>query len=98
VDLFGEQTVQVAVMLVHSAWVLVVGTLFMLLSVRLATSAMQNPMPLRVPLRTGRLVLPERSQMPWDLALQTSLPARGPPGCAPPFAVSSLHRSSPPIS
>jgi hypothetical protein len=100
VELFGEQSVQltaqVTAMIVHSAWVLVVGTLFMLLSVHLATSAVQKPAVARVPtLRVGRLVLPERSQMPWELGLQTSLPTRGPPGVGDRSLALPIHESSP---
>jgi len=80
VDHFGEQTVQVAVTAVTAAIVLLLAMLFMLLAVRIATLAMPKPMLARVPLRTGRLVLPETSQIPWDLGLKTSLPTRGPPG------------------
>ena len=79
-DLFGEQTVQVAVTAVTAAIVLLVAVLFMLLAVRIATLALGTPMLARAPLRTGRLVLPEMSQIPWDLWLKTSLPTRGPPG------------------
>lgn len=83
-------------MLAHSAWVLVVGTLFMLLSVRLATSVIERPTLVRAPLHTGRLVSPEPSELLADLGLQTSLPTRGPPGRRSPASL--FHGSSPPVS
>jgi hypothetical protein len=85
VDLFGEQTVQVAATAAQAALLLLAAVLLMLLSVHLATSAMEKPLLARVPRRTGRLVLPDSSEMISDLGLRTRLPTRGPPG-------SSIHR------
>jgi hypothetical protein len=90
VDLFGEQSVQVAVTVLEAAMLLLAASLLLLLSVHVATSAMPKPMLARVPRRTGRLVLPEVSEFHPAPGLETSLPTRGPPG-------SSVHRvSSPP--
>jgi len=80
VELFGEQTVQVMATVINAAIVLLMAVAFMLLSVRLARLAIPKPALARVPLHTGRLVLPERSDMPSELRLQRSLPTRGPPG------------------
>jgi len=80
VDLFGDQTVQVAATAIEAAIVLLAALLLMLLSVHVAKSAIARPMLARVPQRTGRLVLPERFEMISDAGLQTSLPTRGPPG------------------
>jgi hypothetical protein len=81
VDLLGEQTVQVMATVINAAIVLLMALLIMLLSVRLARLATGKPALARVPLHTtGRLVLPDRSDMPSELRLQRSLPTRGPPG------------------
>ena len=80
VDHFGEQSVQVMATVINAAIVLLMAVAFMLLSVRLARLAIPKPALARVPLHTGRLVLPERSDMPSELRLQRSLPTRGPPG------------------
>jgi len=53
--------------------------LLMLLSVHLATSALQRPTLVRIPRHTGRLVLPDQSETLSDLGLQISLPTQGPP-------------------
>ena len=79
-ELFGEQTVQVMATVINAAIVLLMAVAFMLLSVRLARLAIGKPALARVPLHTGRLVLPERSDMTSELRLQRSLPTRGPPG------------------
>ena len=79
-ELFGEQTVQVMATVINAAIVLLMAVAFMLLSVRLARLAIPKPALARVPLHTGRLVLPELSDMPSELRLQRSLPTRGPPG------------------
>jgi hypothetical protein len=83
VDLVGEQTVQTAVTAAQAALLLLAGVLLMLLSVHLAKSAIQRPTLARVRWRTGRLVLPDSSEMISDLGLRTRLPARGPPGGPP---------------
>ena len=79
VDLFGEQTVQVAATALSAAMMLLAGALLMVLSVHWVRSAMPKPMLARVPQRTGRLVLPESSDLSSELGRQTSLPTRGPP-------------------
>ena len=68
---------------INAAIVLLMTVAFMLLSVRLARLAIPKPALARVPLHTGRLVLPERADMPSELRLQRSLPTRGPPGSMP---------------
>jgi hypothetical protein len=102
VDLFGEQTVQVMATVINAAIVLLMAGLFMLLSVRLARLAiahMAKPALARVPLHTGRLVLLERSDMPLELGLQTSLPTRGPPGSTLyGLKASPLHRTGTPCA
>ena len=79
-DLFGEQTVQVMATVVNAAIVLLMAVAIMLLSVRLARLAIGKPALARVPLHTGRLLVPEQTDMPSELRLQRSLPTRGPPG------------------
>ena len=80
-DHFGEQSVQVMATVINVAIVLLMMVAIMLLSVRLARLAIGKPALARVPLHTtGRLVLPQRADMPSELRLQRSLPSRGPPG------------------
>jgi hypothetical protein len=82
VDHFGEHTVQMVMGTLDAAVLLLAAVLLILLSVHLATSAIERPTLARVPARTGRPVLPDRSGLHAEIGLHTTSGARAPPGAS----------------